>query len=387
VKITGLETVLLTVPPPEPVRWSGGVLSAVHASLFLVHTDEGITGLGEPYLGIFAPEAARGIAEALTPLILGEDPTQINGVLHNLRARTLFWARNGAGLAVIGAIETALWDILGQARGRPVWELLGGLAHERMPLYASAGLDKPIEETVREMQRYRALGLPAVKVRVGFGLKKDVTRIERVREAIGPEMDLMVDAVQGHNPEPWSAAQAIELARAIEPYRIRWFEEPCGATDYAGYAQVRRHTAIAVAGGESSVSVGEFQRFFDAGALDIVQPDTAHAGGIVECRRIAEMAGAYGVGVAFHSWASAAVLASNYHLAFATPNCRILEYPTWGYPLIQDLFVEPLRIEDGYVYPPAAPGLGIRLPREIREKYPFRGGLGAVMGRGAGQGV
>ncbi|MCL4402445.1 MAG: mandelate racemase/muconate lactonizing enzyme family protein [Acidobacteria bacterium] len=385
-KITSLETILLSVPPPEPIRWSGGVLTMIHASLIEVRTDEGITGLGEPYLGIFAPEATRGIVEALAPLVVGEDPTDVAGVYHRLRAKTLFWARNGAGLSVIGAIETALWDILGKVRGLPVYELLGGKVHQRLPVYASGGLDKSLDQTVDEMKRYRAQGLKAVKVRVGMGLRLDVPKIERVRKAIGPDMDLMVDAVQGHNPEPWSASQAIEVARALEPYRIRWFEEPCGATDYAGYAQVRHHTPIAVAGGESSVSAAEFRNFFEAGALDIVQPDTSHAGGIIETRRIAELAASYGVGVALHSWASSALLAPNYHLAFALPNCRILEYPTWGYPLIEELFVEPLRIENGYVLPPAGPGLGIHIPGEVRAKYPFRGGPGAVMQRMAESG-
>jgi len=380
-KITRVETILLSVPPPEPVRWSGGVLTTIHASLVQVHTDEGVSGLGEPYLGIFAPEATRGIVESLEPLLVGEDPTQVTRLHHKMQAGTLFWARNGAGLAVIGALETALWDILGKLRGQPVYELLGGKAHDRLPLYASGGLDKPIEPLVEEMKEYRAQRLKAVKVRIGSGLKLDVVKVERVREALGPDIDLMVDAVQGHNPEPWSAGQAIEAARALEPYQIRWFEEPCAATDHSGYAHVRRHTSIPVAGGESSVSVHEFRRFFEAGALDIAQPDTAHAGGIIECRKIAALAESYGVRLAFHSWASAAMLAPNYHLAFATPSCDILEYPTWGYPLIQALFTEPLRIEQGYVYPPTAPGLGIHLPEEVRRKYPFRGGLGAVMGR------
>lgn len=382
-KITRLETILLSIDPPEPIRWSGGMINTIHASLIQVHTDEGVTGLGEPYLGIFAPEATRGIVEALEPLVVGHDPTKVNDIYHKLTAKTLFWARNGAGRAVIGAIETALWDILGKVRGLAVYELVGGKVHDRLPVYASAGLEKPIDETVEEMMRYRRQGLRAIKARIGLGLHKDVQKIERIRDAIGPDIDLMVDAVQGHNPEPWSASQAIEVARALEPFRIRWFEEPCGATDYAGYAHVRRHTTIAVAGGESSVSVPEFRRFFEAGSLDIVQPDTAHAGGIIETRRIAELAASYGVGVAFHSWASAAMLAPNYHLAFATPNCQILEYPTWGYPLIHDLFAEPLRIEDGYAYPPAGPGLGIHIPDEIRRKYPYRGGLGAVMQRGS----
>ena len=119
-KITGLETVLLTAQPSEPIRWSGGQLNTVQASLILVHTDENITGLGETYTGIFAPKAVRGIVESLEPLLLGEDPTDVARLYQKMYSKTLFWARVGAGLSTIGAIETALWDILGKVKGEPV---------------------------------------------------------------------------------------------------------------------------------------------------------------------------------------------------------------------------------------------------------------------------
>jgi L-alanine-DL-glutamate epimerase-like enolase superfamily enzyme len=378
-KITQVETVLLSSPPSRPVRWSGGEISIVQASLIQIHTDENVTGLGEPYLGILAPEAVRGIVESLEPLLLGEDPTRISFLLHKMQSLTFFWARVGAGMSVIGALETALWDILGKVRGLPVYELLGGKVHEKLPLYASGGLEKPFEEITEEMHRYQARGLKAVKVRIGMGLKRDVKKLETVRQAVGLDFTIMVDAVQGHNPQPWTAKEAIQVGKALEPLNIAWFEEPCGATDYEGYARVRDNISIPIAGGESTTSLADFKRFFDAASLDIAQPDTAHSGGVIECQKIAALAQSYGVGVALHSWASAVTLAPNYHLALATPNCRILEYPTWGYPLIEELFVDPLRIEDGFVYPPEAPGLGVELTDEIRAKYAFRKGLGATM--------
>jgi L-alanine-DL-glutamate epimerase-like enolase superfamily enzyme len=363
------------------IRWSGGVLSTVHASLVQVHTDEGVTGLGETYAGIFAPHAVRGIVESLEPLLVGEDPTQVSALFHKMYSKTLFWGRVGAGMSVIGAIETALWDILGKVRGLPVYELLGGKAHQKLPLYASGGLERPLDQLAEEMREYRRDGFQAVKVRIGMGPSRDLKKLECVRDALGSDMQLMVDAVQGHNPEPWSAAQAIQAGLAMQRFGVRWFEEPCAATDYSGYAQVRRQTPIPIAGGESSTSIHEFRHFFDAGALDIVQPDTSHSGGIIECRKIAALAESYGVEVALHSWASSVVLAGNYHLAFATPNCRILEYPTWGYPLRDELFVEPLRIENGFLRPPTAPGLGVELTDEVRRKYAFREEAGTVMQR------
>lgn len=380
-KITGLETVLLSAEPSEPIRWSGGELKTVHAALIVVSTDEGVTGLGETYAGIFAPKAVRGIVEALEPLVVGEDPTEVARLYQKLYSKTLFWARTGAGLSTIGAIETALWDILGKVRGEPVWKLLGGAIHDRLPLYASGGLEKPLEETVEEMKGYRRDGLRAVKVRIGMGWEQDLRKLEAVREALGPGMDLMVDAVQGHNPEPWTAAQAIRIGKELERFGLRWLEEPCAATDYRGYARVRSVVNIPISGGESSTSIFEFRNFFEAGSLDIAQPDTAHSGGIQECRKIAALAQSYGVEVAFHSWSSSVVIAPNYHLAFTIPNTSILEYPTWGYPLRDELFTEPLEIRDGYLYPPRAPGLGVELTREIREKYAFRETTGVNMRR------
>src|SRR5262249_33195075 len=152
---------------------------------------------------------------------------------------------------------------------------------------------------------------------------------------------------------------------------------------YAGYAHVRRRLSIPISGGESSTAIHEFRNFFQAGALDIVQPDVAHAGGILECRKIAALAQNYGVGVAPHSWSSSVCLAGNYHFAFATPNCAHLESPPGGSPLREGLFVEPLRIVDGYAYPPTAAGLGVALTTEIRRKYAFNPESGAVMQRDA----
>lgn len=381
-KITRVEPVLLSCKPSREIRWSGGVITTVHAALVAVHTDQGLTGLGETYVGIFAPLAVRGIVEALEPLLVGEDPADVAPLYQKLASKTLFWGRVGAGISTIGAVEMALWDIAGKAAGKPVYELLGGAVHARLPLYASGGLEKPLDELVDEMRGYRQERLKAVKVRIGMDRAKDLEKVRRVREAIGDGMDLMVDAVQGHNPDPWTAAEAVRTARALGELDLRWLEEPCAATDYAGYAHVRRHVPVPISGGESSTTIHEFRHFFEAGALDIAQPDVAHAGGILECRKIATLAQSYGVEVAFHSWSSSVVLAGNYHLAFATPNCKILEYPTWGYPLRDELFVEPLRIEDGELYPPKAPGLGVELSDEVRERYAFRPEGGVSMQRG-----
>lgn len=384
-KITRVEGVLLSAPlPPEHVvRWSGGEIAVGHAALVQIHTDEGLTGLGDTYAGgWFYPQAAKALLEHFEPLLVAEDPREVARIAHGLWAKSLYWARVGAGVNAISAIECALWDLAGKAQGVPVWQLLGGLAHRSLPLYASGGLEKPREQTVAELRGYVKQGFRAVKIRVSTELARAVEKVRLCRETLGPEVQLMVDAVMGSHPEPWSAKDAIQFARAIEPYDIAWLEEPCAAYDIEGYATVRRATPIPVSGGETSYGLHEYRRFFDAGALDIVQPDACTSGGMLECTKIAALASAHGVRVAPHAWGSGATVMANLHWAFTRPSVFIHEYPTWGFPLRDELLAEPLAIKDGRILPPTAPGLGVELRQDVRERYPWRGGTGATMRRG-----
>ncbi len=384
-KITKVEGILLSAPlPPEHVvRWSGGEIAVAHAALVQIHTDDGLTGLGDTYAGgWFYPVAAKALLEHFEPLLVGEDPRNVARLAHGLWARSQYWGRVGAAVNAISAIENALWDIAGKARGVPVWQLLGGLAHHSLPLYASGGLEKPREQTIAELRGYVGHGFRAVKIRVSTDLARAVEKVRLCRETLGPEVQLMVDAVMGSHPEPWSAKDAIRFARAIEPYDIAWLEEPCAAYDVEGYAAVRQATPIPVSGGETSYTIHEFRRFFDAGALDIVQPDACTSGGLLECTRIAALAAARGVQVAPHAWGSAATVLANLHWAFVTPNVFIQEYPTWGFPLRDALLAAPLAITNGAIAPPAAPGLGVELRPDVRERYAWRGGTGATMRRG-----
>jgi L-alanine-DL-glutamate epimerase-like enolase superfamily enzyme len=279
-KITRVEGVLLSAPlPPEHVvRWSGGEIAVAHAALVQIHTDAGLTGLGDTYAGgWFYPQAAKALLEHFEPLLLGEDPREVARIAHGLWARSLYWARVGAGVNAISAIENALWDLAGQAHGVPAWQLLGGLAHRSLPLYASGGLEKPREQTVTEMRGYLEQGFRAVKIRVATDLARAVEKVRLCRETLGPEIQLMVDAVMGSHPEPWSAKEAIRFARAIEPYDVAWLEEPCAAYDVEGHATVRRATSIPVSGGETSYGLQGAAP--DAGASTLSSPTPAPRAG------------------------------------------------------------------------------------------------------------
>lgn len=375
-KIHDITTTLLSVPLPEKdwLRWSGGSARVMHATLVQVYTDEDISGLADVYCGLLAPGVVSSLVDHFKEQLVGRDPLQIQALWSSMYKSSLFWGKTGIAIAVISGIENALWDIAGKALGVPVYQLLGGLAHEKLPIYASGGMDKPKQALIQEFDEYKRKGFRAVKIRIGHTLDRDREKVRLAREVLGDDIEVMVDAVQGHNPQPWTSADAIVVARALEEFRPAWFEEPCANTDYEGYHRVRLATTIPVAGGESSTTIHEFKRFFERNALDVVQPDVTHAGGILECKKIAALAEADSVRLAPHSWGSGAVLAANCHFAFSTPNCWILEYPTWGFPLRDELLLEPLVIEDGYLYPPTTPGLGITLRREIIEKYPYRSG-------------
>ncbi len=372
-RITDIQTICLTVPIAEKdwLRWSGGCGKAVTVTLVQVSTDKGLTGLGDVYCGALAPEVVVALIGHYRPRLVGCDPLQIPRLTESMRSGSLFWGRSGIAVAAMSGIEIALWDIAGKASGLPLYRLLGGLAHDRLPLYASGGLDKPAEDLRREMEGYRREGFGAVKVRVGRGVKADVEKVRLCRETLGPDVTLMLDAVQGHHPEPWTASTAIEVACALGAFRPAWFEEPCGATDVGGYRRVRDAIGIPIAGGESCTSLAEFNSFFEKDALDIVQPDVTHAGGILACKKIAALAQSHGVRLVPHSWGSGVLLSATCHFAFSTSTCEMIEYPTWGLALRDELLSDPFRIENGVIYPPGQPGLGVKLTPEILEKYPY----------------
>jgi L-alanine-DL-glutamate epimerase-like enolase superfamily enzyme len=376
-RISDVECLLLSYryPEAEVQRWSGGVLPGVTLALVRVTTDDGVVGLGETYAGNFAPEVTREIVRYFRPFLIGEDPSRIGELWHRCYSRTLFWGRYGITVSTLGAIESALWDLCGNATGKPVVELLGGSAHATLRRYASGGMEGDDEALRSEQQLAEGSGFSATKIRGGDSPEEDGRRARIAREALPAELGLALDAVQGSNPEPWDSDTAIRAGRELEPIGLIWFEEPCASTDPEGYAACRRALDIPIAGGESCTTIHEFRRFFELEALDIVQPDAAQAGGILEMRKIAAAAERSGVRMAVHSWLGAGSVMANYHVGFASPNCDWLEFPTQPNPFVEEMLAEPLEVEGGRVASPQHPGLGIRLPEGMAEKYAYEPGL------------
>jgi L-alanine-DL-glutamate epimerase-like enolase superfamily enzyme len=377
-RITDVRPVLLTHPyGTEP----GGRRSACFVE---VETDAGITGVGETYAGVYVPEVAASIVQLFKPLIVGQDPTTPDTVYRTAYRATSYFGRTGLTVMVLSAIDNALWDIAGHACGVPVHALLGGAVHDELPVYGSGGpFTMSIPELVAQAGDTRRRGLRGFKMRVNFFRYQpevEAERVAAVREALGPEMALAIDAVQNYNPRPWSVKEAARMLRIFEPFNLAWAEEMLPPFDPRPYAELRRATSTPISGGEGITTAVQFEQWLRAEAFDLAQPDATIIGGIGEARRACEAAAARSIPVAVHVWGSAPTLAANIQVAFATPNCAWVEHPVLGNPLESELFVEPLVIREGHVQPPTAPGLGIRLTAELREKYRFVPGSGSVFG-------
>lgn len=383
-KITNVRTMLLSAPIPPERRWRSDFGSSVKsdAAIVVVETDEGITGYGEAK---GTPLVIKAIVETrLKPALLGQDPTRVEYLWERMYSgsRTglaLKYGRpyvghnvRGETSCAISGVDVALWDIFGKSLGVPVYKLLGGGVRERIRAYGSGGWAGP-GAAAQEMAGYAEKGFTAVKMRVG-GLDdedfptRSVTRLREVRQALGPKIDLMMDA---HGA--LTARQAIELARQAEEFGIFWFEEPVVvADDLSGMVEVRRRTAIPISTGENECTRFPFQTILDAQAADILQPDIAIAGGLTETRRIAALAHGRGIAVAPHVWGSALLWAASLQFAAATANCMIFEFCQAYSPLLYDLLTTPVAVgKDGYVEIPTGPGLGVELQPDLERKYPY----------------
>jgi L-alanine-DL-glutamate epimerase-like enolase superfamily enzyme len=304
-----------------------------------------------------------------------------------------FWCRVGLGAAVINGIEAALWDLKGKLAGLPVYQLLGGLKHEKLLCYASGGPSNyPKERLAAKIDYYLSLGFGGFKLGVGSfspergwytprtaseAVQFEGDKIDFVRRHAGKDVHLMLDGHMGNSPDfTWNVEIATAVARALEPYNLFFFEEPLHYTDPWGYAELCRATSVPIAGGECLTAAYEWRVFSECDSFDIAQPDASYTGGLGEFMKVAKMFDARGKGVATHSWGAGGSFMQNIHCGFAAPNTRILEIAPDYAGLHRDIIDGSLVMRDGYALPPDRPGLGIVLSDEIKNRYPFVPGSG-----------
>ncbi len=359
-RIVGVEAVALSIPlaPLEPESaWGGGFRETV---IVRVGTDAGLTGVGEA----FAYGAPLGVAHAveayLRPLLIGEDPARIEYLTDRMHRATLIWGRRGLGMFAISGVEIALWDLLGQAHGLPVYALLGGAVRTRLPAYASLLRYATPEAVGAACRQQVERGFTWIKLH-----QTDVASVAAARAAVGPDVELMLDTNC-----PWSPGETIELARALAPYRLRWLEEPVWPPeDYAGLAEVRRSGLVPIATGECESTLYGFREIVRAGAADVLQPSVTKVGGIGECRKIAALAQAANLPLAFHSPYFGPGLAATLHLAAALTGVLPIELVACRHET--PLLTRPIEASGGQVEVPTGPGLGVDLNEAVFDRYPY----------------
>jgi len=391
-KITDIRTELLTGPCTLDPYLSKA--RRVRSAAFIeIHTDVGVIGLGETYAGYFYPEIVPEIVEFFKPILLGQGVDNIPELWQRMYHCGNFWCRVGLGVIVLNGIEAAMWDLKGKLEGKPVYELLGGRAHDRIPAYATGGPSNyPEAELAGKIEYYMSLGFNGVKVGagsledgVGFKVESEpaaaadfeASKMAFVREKFGKDLRLMIDGHMGNSPDiTWNLETATAVMKAVEPFDLFFFEEPLHYTDPWGYSELCKSTTVPIAGGECLTAAYEWRVFIERDAFDIGQPDASFTGGLSEFMRVSEMLAERDRKIATHAWGAGGSFMQNLHCGFAASNTVILEVaPAYG-PLHSEVIGDSFVLENGDVLPPEKPGLGIELTEATKVKYPFVPGSG-----------
>jgi len=314
-----------------------------------IFTDNGYVGIGNAAL---APQATKRVIDLyLKPLLIGQDPWDLEFLWQHMYRKTMAFGRKGIGMAAISALDIALWDLLGKSAKQPVYRLLGGRTKTRIPVYASRLYSVEPAELAAEAQRYKDEGYKAMKLRFGWGptdgaagMQRNLGLVRTVRETVGDGVDVMADAYMG-----WTLDYAKRMLPLLEPFRLRWLEEPVIPDDVRGYAELKSQGRIPIAGGEHEFTLYGFRDLLEARAVDYIQFDTNRVGGITQARKIAALAEAHSVPVIPHAGQM-----HNYHVVMASLNSPMAEYFPMvdvevGNELFWYLFDGEPKAKDGFV--------------------------------------
>ena len=378
-KIAGIEThVLVGQLEGKAFGWSQRVTGTRQAALCVVRTDEGLEGVGEAfYFGAPATVVATLIRDGLGPLLVGKDPLDTGVIWDILYNWTRDQGQKGVTISAISAVDIALWDLKGKILNQPVYRLLGGAYRQRARVYATGlyepqGVPSIPAALVEEALKYKAAGFCGMKLKVGYDLKTDLSYIEAIRKAIGPDLLLMVDANHAYN-----ASEAVRLARAMEPYDIHWFEEPVPPEDLDGYLEVKRGSRILIAGGECEYTRYGFRELIARRVVDILQPDLCAMGGFSEMQKVLALASAANLPVIPHVWGTTVGLTAALQCFAALPHFPerrfpaepLFEYDRSPHPFRDGVTREQFAMRDGYLAIPDRPGLGVTLDRDFIRRF------------------
>lgn len=371
-RITEIEPIVLRLPEVDASRADG----TQDAFLVRVHTDEGITGVGEtdssPYLARTAIEmpSSHSIARGVAELLIGEDPLQIDRLWRRVYDGTAYYGRGGLAMHVLSGIDIALWDIAGKAFGQPISELLGGRRVDRVRVYASAVMPYEPEDVSALGEGAVAAGYGAFKLGwgpLGRDLGLDVELIAAAREAIGPDRDLMIDGGQAY-----TVRSALRLLERVKEARLYWFEEPLAPDDLDGYRRLSNRAPTPIAAGEADAGIAAFEALARRAKLDVLQPDISRCGGFTVARQIRDLVKPHGPMVVPHCFSTGVLVAASLHVAAALDRPTYSEYSIANSPFVNQLLAQPMQLVDEHLAVPDGPGLGIELDEDLLERLRVR---------------
>ena len=335
-----------------------------------IFTDDGLVGIGNAAL---APLVTKQTIDLyLQPLLMEQNPWDIEFLWQHMYRKTMAFGRRGIGVAAISAVDIALWDILGKSAKQPVCRLLGGRTKPRIPVYASRLYSVELDKLAGEAKRYKDEGYKAMKLRFGWGpadgasgMQRNLDLVRTVREAVGEDIDVMADAYMG-----WTLDYAKRMLPLLEPFHLRWLEEPVIPDDIQGYAELKSYGRVPIAGGEHEFTLYGFRDLLQERAVDYIQFDTNRVGGITQARKIVALAEAYSVPVIPHAGQM-----HNYHVVMASLNSPMAEYFPMvdvevGNELFWYIFDGEPRAKDGCIdLDENVPGLGLTINESKLDKF------------------
>jgi L-alanine-DL-glutamate epimerase-like enolase superfamily enzyme len=372
-KITRVEAIHLRLPDVNE-RCDGSQETLV----VKVHTDAGIVGVGEVDSSALVAKAiieaplSHKICRGLAECVVGQDPFEIDRLVHRMYEGTIFFGRQGAVIQAMSGVEIALWDIVGKATARPVYQLLGGAFRKKMRAYASILFGDTPAETERSARALVDQGYRAVKFGwgpMGQGEDSDIAHVRAARRglgdrAAGEQVELMVDAGLC-----WDTATAIRRARQFESFQLTWLEEPLHPDNLQGYARLCAQSPVRIAAGEEICDIKEFHNMMDVGGIDVVQVDVTRVGGLSRSKRIGWDSAERHRLCVNHSYKTGINIAASLHFVAALPNTHYFEYCVEQGALRQSLTRQSFPVVSGDITVPDEPGLGIELNEDIVAKY------------------
>jgi len=331
-----------------------------HFEVIMVNleTDDGTRGLGYAYTIGQGGAALRSlIDQVLTPILLGADARCIEKLWDQMWWRLHYIGRGGLAVFAISAVDVALWDLRGQKESTPLWQLLGGYSDQVKPYAGGIDLHLPVDGLLEQTQANLDEGFRAIKMKVGLPrLSEDIARVKAVRELLGPDIPLMVDANMR-----WNVETSIRAARMLREHDVFWLEEPTIPDDVKGHARIAKEGGIPIATGENMHTIYEFRNMIEGGCVDFPEPDVSNIGGITNWMRVAKLAYANNLPVTTHG-----VHEIHLHLLAAVPNASYLEVHSFG---LERFIIDPPEINDGIMIAPDEPGLGVEFDWQTLNEF------------------